>query len=116
MISYYELLGMIKEDKAPNKIRVHLTSEPRIYEAEYDGEDFNCYCLSKNSVEDGDYKCYLADSYLEGMMFDKTIEILGEKEIKLPLLVNPSSNELEINDTLVKIVDKIKKIENMLER
>lgn len=116
MISYYELLGMIKEGKAPNKIKVHLNSQPREYRAIYDGKDFNYYELVNFEENDDEYYRYLMDSFIESMMFDKTIEILGEKEIKLPLLVNPSSNELEINDTLVKIVDKIKKIENMLER
>lgn len=84
MISYYELLGMIKEDKEPHKIRVHLTSEPREYRAVYDKGvydyfDFNYYELV--GKENDDYKDYLADSYLESMMFDKTIEILEEKKI-----------------------------------
>ena len=80
MISYYELLGMIKEDKAPRKIRVHLTSEPREYRMIFDCGECNYYELIGN--ENDDYKYYLSDSYLESMMFDKNIEILDKKEIK----------------------------------
>ncbi len=79
MISYYELLGMIKDGKAPNKIRVHLTSEPREYRMIFDCGECNYYELIGN--ENNDYKYYLSDSYLESMMFDKTIEILDEKKI-----------------------------------
>ena len=106
MISYYELLGMIKEGKAPNKIRVHLTSEPRIYEVEYDGEDFNCYCLRKKSIEDEEYKYYLSDSYLESMMFDKTIEILDKEKIeKLEYVVNDEEQKIEIIKKINEIID-----------
>lgn len=110
MISYYELLGMIKEDKAPNKIKAHLTSKPRIYEAEYDGKDFNCYCLSKKSIEDEEYKYYLAECFLESMMFDKTIEILDEKKIeKLNLhsddWTTPTQCDLVLSNKIDEIID-----------
>lgn len=82
MISYYELLGMIKEDKAPKKIIVHLTKNPKIYKAVYDFGDFNYYKLYEEEIIDDDYKDYLAECFLESSMFDKNIEILDKKKIK----------------------------------
>ena len=78
MISYYELLGMIKEDKAPNKIRVHLASKPLIYKKDDDTEEYCFYVLEDKEEENGDYKYYLMESYIESMMFDETIEIIEE--------------------------------------
>lgn len=81
MISYYELLGMIKEDKAPNKIKVHLTSTPKIYKKDDDIEEYCYYVIDDDEETNENYKYYLTESYLESMMFDKTIEILDEKKI-----------------------------------
>ena len=86
MISYYELLGMIKEDKAPKKIRVHLTPHTsKIYVREnvFDGT-FSFYGLALEENEETDeYKYYLSDCLLESSMFDKNIEII-EEEKKIP--------------------------------
>ena len=81
MISYYELLGMIKEDKAPEKIRVHLTTNTsRIYVRENDFEGtFSFYGLLSNQIQDDEYKYYLAECLLESSMFDKNIEIIEDK-------------------------------------
>lgn len=81
MISYYELLGMIKEDKAPKEIMVHLTSKPKMYKAVYDFGDFNYYTLYEEEIIDDDYKDYLAECFLESSMFEKNIEILDKKKI-----------------------------------
>lgn len=83
MISYYELLGMIKEDKAPNKIKVHLTSTPKIYKKDDDIEKYCYYVIDDDEETNENYKYYLTESYLESMMFDKNIEIL-EEENKIP--------------------------------
>lgn len=111
MISYYELLGMIKEDKAPRKIKVHLTREPRIYEAEYGCGDFSYYWLV-GEKEDSDYHHYLAEDFLESMMFEKNIEII-EEEKKIPEKLNHKDfldnfGGLAINDD--KFIDKINEI------
>lgn len=87
MISYYELLGMIKEDKAPNKIRVHLTSEPREYKMIFDCGECDYYELI--GKENDNYKRFLADCFLESMMFDEKIEMLEEKK-KIPRKINKS--------------------------
>lgn len=90
MISFYELLGMIKEDKAPNKIRVHLTSKPLIYKKDDDTEEYCYYVLEDEKKENDNYKYYLMDNYLESMMFDETIEII-EEEKKIPEKLIPTS-------------------------
>ena len=84
MISYYELLGMIKEDKAPRKIRVHLTSGiSKLYVREDDMDGtFNFYGLGVNEKENEEYHFYLAECFLESDMFEKNIEILDEKKIE----------------------------------
>ena len=84
MISYYELLTMVKEGKEPKRIKVYLTSTTSaIYCAEYDlDKTFNYYGLENNHENDGNYKYYLGECFLESSMFDKNIEILDKKEIK----------------------------------
>lgn len=82
MISYYELLGKIKEGEAPQKLRVHLTaSTSKVYKREDDGDTFSHYEIENGYDEDDDYHFYLADCFLESSMFDKNIEILDEKKI-----------------------------------
>ena len=82
MISYYELLKRIEKGDIPEKIKVHLTSKPRVYEAEYDESDFSHYFIYDGDTDE-DYHYYLAECFLESNMFDKNIEIL-EEEKKIP--------------------------------
>lgn len=85
MISYYELLTLVKEGKEPKRIRVHLTStKSKIYCAEYDiiGKTFNYYGLENIHEENENFKYYLSECFLESGMFDKNIEILDKKEIE----------------------------------
>ena len=80
MISYYELLGMVKEGNAPERIEVSLTSgTPEIYKAEYDAGEFNYYLLDK-SLQDDNYRFYLSECFLESSMFDKCIKILDDAD------------------------------------
>ena len=83
MISYYELLGMIKEDKAPRKIRVHLTpgtSKLYVREDDMDGT-FSFYGLGVNEKENEEYHFYLPECFLESSMFEQTVEILDENGV-----------------------------------
>lgn len=91
MISYYELLGMIKEGNIPKKIKVHLTPvSSRDYISEYDiDESFTYYRLENEKEENDDYRFCLADCFLESMMFDEKIEMLEEKK-KIPRKINKS--------------------------
>lgn len=114
MISYYELLGMIKEDKAPKKIIVHLTKNPKIYKAVYDFGDFNYYTLYEEEIIDDDYKDYLAECFLESSMFDKNIEILEEKKDKKihweeKESLNGDFNQKETITILARRTEKLKK-------
>ena len=117
MISYYELLGMIKEDKAPKEIRVHLTSKPKIYKAIYDFGDFNYYKLYEEEIIDDDYKDYLAECFLESSMFEKNIEILDEKKDKKIHWeekegLNGDFNQKETITILARRTEKLKKAFN----
>ena len=78
MISYYELLGMIKEGNIPKKIKLHMCGTTRIYVADYDGEDFSNYWLENINDESDDFRCYLAECFLESDMFEENIEIIEE--------------------------------------
>lgn len=82
MISYYELLGMIKEGKIPKRLCVKLPtlSHDCIYVAEYDFDGtFNFY--TRVSEDDSiNYKSFLGECFLESSMFDVCIEILNYED------------------------------------
>lgn len=78
MISYYELLGMIKDGNIPNKIKLHMCGTSRIYVADYDDEDFSNYCLENIDDKSDDFRCYLGECFLESDMFKEDIEIIEE--------------------------------------
>jgi len=122
MISYYELLGMIKEGNIPNKIKVHLTPcTSKIYVREDDlDESFSYYRLDEREEEDENYRDYLAECFLESSMFDETIEILDEKKIgKLGKCVDESEElacawsfaEEILKDKINEIIDLLNKEE-----
>ena len=66
MISYYELLGMIKENKAPDKVM-------------YDG---NIYQWSGSNYLNNDSHVYITKYLCEVRMFDKNIKIIEGNKIK----------------------------------
>ncbi len=74
IISYYELLGMIKEDKAPKKIKYN---EKTYF---YDKNFMNYSC----ELDDGD-TLYLFEDCIEDLVlqFNYEVEILEEKK-KIP--------------------------------
>lgn len=84
MISYFELLKMIKENNIPNKIRVNLTpGSSKVYVREDDTDDtFSHYYLKDERERNETYKYFLSECYLESTMLDKTIEILDKKGIE----------------------------------
>lgn len=81
MISYYDLLGMVQEGNAPERIRVEVVKgTSRVYTIEYDAGEFNYYRL-EDDLEDENYHHYLSECFLESTMFDKCITIIdAEKE------------------------------------
>lgn len=84
MISYYELLGMIKDGNIPKRIYVKL---PQLsygvhYIAEYDYGDFSFYYIEEPKEGDVNYKDYLGECFLESSMFNKCIQVLDEEEFE----------------------------------
>lgn len=81
MISYYELLGMIKDGNIPKRIYVKLPSLNYgvHYIAEYDYGDFSHYYAEEDDIN---YKSYLNDCFLESDMFGIFIQVLDEEEFE----------------------------------
>ena len=94
MISYYELLTMIKEGKEPKRLRVSLIkNDSKVYYAEYDIDNtFSYYAIENKDGENEIFKYYLGECFLESDMFDKCIEILDKKEIEK---IEFDTNDLE---------------------
>lgn len=126
MISYYELLGIIKEGNEPKKIKVEIVKgTPEIYKAEYDREDFSYYLLDR-PLQNENYRFYLSECFLESNMFDKCITILDEEnefedieEVDLGILNDQSSKnrefKIKINQLIKnqkKIIEKLKENDN----
>lgn len=80
-ISYYELLGMIKDGNIPKRIYVKL---PQLsygvnYIAIYDNGDFSHYYAEEDDIN---YKSYLSECFLENDMFGRFIQVLDEEEFE----------------------------------
>ena len=75
LVSYYDLLGMIKEGNIPEKVYwINNRKEKISYKADYDIE-FNCYFLENINEENEDIAFYLVENLLESEMFKECIEI-----------------------------------------
>ena len=123
MISYYELLGMIKNDNIPKKIKLHMCGTTRIYVADYDDEDFSNYWLENINDESDDFRCYLAECFLESDMFEENIEIIEEDkkiekiDIGKMLQTKKWKRDKKAWQTINEIIDEINKLkENINER
>ena len=78
LISYFELLEMVKNKNVPKKIRLILYNRSEVYCAEYDVGKFSHYVLEKDS-ENENFRYFLIDCFLESDMFDKCIEVLNDE-------------------------------------
>jgi hypothetical protein len=94
MISYYELLGLVKEGKAPKKIKAVLCSYSANYVAQYDGDEFSFYQIEDKDSEDCNYKFYLSECFLEDTMFKPCIKVLQEMELKEDMFVRDNCGEI----------------------
>lgn len=86
-ISYYELLGMIRNGIDLKDLKVYLTgNEYRIYTYCSDSatDDFSHYEIKNKSDIDDNYRDYLSECFLESMMFDKCIEFVEEQDKLIP--------------------------------
>lgn len=101
MISYYDLLGMIKEGKEPKEIVLQLNCGTRTYIPEYDGGEFFLYKLKNMDLENEDFHYYLSDTLLESQMLEKCITVINGKEdlkkemSKLQSEIDLLSNEVQ---------------------
>lgn len=82
MISYYELLGMIKEGNIPKRLYVKIANYGMYYIADYDGEEFSFYKRQNKDGVDENYHFYLSECFLESSMFEKCIQALDEEEFE----------------------------------
>ena len=105
MISYYELLGMIKDKSNPEKIK----HDDDLYEFDY---NLNCY-----HSESG--KCYLSEAFDEENAFDKIIEIIEDKKLNIEDFNSVKINNEErvycdLPPDEIKLIDKINEIIEVL--
>ena len=74
MISYRELLDLIKEDKQPMEVKLYLyvgDANSKKYTWNFDG---GCYLISNDEQENENYSFYLRDCLLDSQSFDMLIE------------------------------------------
>ena len=119
IISYYELLKMIKDGNIPQKVNYKITGylENYVeYTAQYDRNDFTHYELTNHHREDENIHFYLNENFLESDMFDESILIL-EEEKKIPEKLDWDKNDFtypegnlmseETADMLMEMQDKV---------
>ena len=115
-ISYYELLGMIKEGNIPERIKACLVGNKEVvYIAEFETEDILlCYMIENENEQDENYHYYLSECLIEYSMFDECIEII-EEEKEIEKLVKPDGYSAEnyIDDMFDKINELIDKINQL---
>ena len=136
-ISYYELLGMIKDGNIPKRLYVKIANYGMYYIADYDGEEFSFYKRQNKDGVDENYHFYLSECFLESSMFEKCIQALDEEEFEdiynfcwneNYLFSNRQtgmtkedrrlldSNFKDIHDTINKLIKNQKKIIQMLNK
>lgn len=119
LVSYYDLLGMIKEKNIPEKVYwINNRKEKISYIADYDIE-FNCYFLENINEESEDIAFYLVENLLESEMFKECIEIPNDgfediEEIDLGILNQQSEKNREFRIRINQLIKNQRKIINML--
>ena len=117
LISYFELLEIIKKEEAPKKISLILCNRSEVYCAEYDAGKFSHYVLEKDN-ENENFIYFLGECFLESDMFNKCIEVLDDdfEDIEecfagVELEYNKDSLEYKINQLIrnqKKIIKRVK--------
>lgn len=114
MISYLQLLSMIKKKKIPNEVALHILNRKIIYKKDCDNDgSFNCYVIKNPNQVTEDINFYLRDTLLDSQSFDKCIEIIDENIKELPMIYNGNAkdeimrNRYKINE-LVRRMNKLK--------
>lgn len=117
-VSYYELLGMIKEGNIPERIKVSLVGDKEVIYTTHFGIEGRlvCYMIENEDKQDENYHYYLTESLIEYNMFDKCIEIIEEeKEIEKLRIQRTWQDEFR-NEPLLRYIYKedMKDIENKI--
>lgn len=111
LISYYDLLEMIKEKNIPKKVYwLNNRNEKISYIAEFEYGELNCYFLEERNKYNDDISYYLGENFLESTIFKKCIEIPNDdfeniEEIELGRISPNGEYVISVNDE--KIQDKI---------
>ena len=72
MISYYDLLGMLKTDTHPLKVKLHLCNKSAKY---YYSEEDSCYLLVDRKKESQSFCFYMNECLTDKQFLDNIIEI-----------------------------------------
>ena len=76
LVSYYDLLGMIKEGNIPEKVYwINNRNEKIPYKAEFELGVLNGYFLEERKNRHEDIAYYLGENFLESTIFKECIEI-----------------------------------------
>lgn len=79
LISYYDLLGMVKEGNIPKYVYyVDDFGEKYLYKSEYRSDEFLGYTLVGEEQKELDIYQYLGENFLEPQMLEKNI-LIGEE-------------------------------------
>ena len=110
-ISYYELLGMIKEGNIPERIKACLVGNKEVvYIAEFETEDrLLCYMIENENEQDENYHYYLSECLIEYSMFDECIEII-EEEKEIEKIVVCQKEDAYLADKINELIDEVKKL------
>ena len=112
-ISYYDLLGMIKEENIPDKIYLHNLNKKVAYIKDVDvvSNEFNGYMLDDpNKDQNENFKYWLGECFLESDMFKECIEI---KETFEEMMLNAQKVIVDAFSRLKEPLKKIMEIEGL---
>lgn len=73
MISYYDLLGMLKTDTHPLRVKLYLCNKSAIY---HYSKDDSCYLLKDEKKEIETFCFYMNECLTDKQFLDNIIEIM----------------------------------------
>ena len=113
LISYYDLLGMIKVGNIPNKVYLHRLHKKVAYIKDVDvvsNELTGNMLDNPNKDQDENFKYYLGECFLESSVFDECIEI---KETFEEIILNAQKTIVDAFRPLIEAIKKIMEIEGL---
>lgn len=116
MISYLELLHLVKNGRKIDLVELNLNCGKAYYRAYYDDGKFNYFGLSNKKREDVNFDYFLANSLLESQMFEKNIKIINNKKIEKidfrTLNTQKEKNRI-MKDTINLLVDEMNRLNEL---